>query len=395
MGAYSEYLSKQHWSYPELQAERKKQLQRIATLRDRDVLVIAADQSKAGLNAPISMDYSDILPVEDQLSVLTGKKLDVIIETPGGLAEAAESIVRSIRSKYETVGMIVPGWAKSAGTIFVMAGDEILMGDSSALGPIDPQLLYPNGRRISADAVLEGLDKIKEEVLAQGGKLNPAFIPILQNISPGEIQSCINAREFSQTLVREWLVNYKFKFWNEHETSKTPVSDEQKLQRASEIAGELCRHAKWLTHSRSITRSDLEQLGLKITNYTLVPELHDAISRYNALLRMSFEMTGMYKIYETPTHQVLRFLNAGQVAPQLNPQTAPISKPGKASIDYECPKCKKHQKIQATFDKNLPLDPDHIPFPSDNLFNCPDCGTQGNLLALRLQIEAQLKTKIQ
>ena len=46
-----------------------------------------------------------------------GKEIDILVETPGGLAEVAEDIVRTIRSKYDRVGMIVPGWAKSAGTI--------------------------------------------------------------------------------------------------------------------------------------------------------------------------------------------------------------------------------------------------------------------------------------
>jgi ClpP class serine protease len=84
-----------------------------------------------------------------------------------------------------------------------MAGDEILMGKTSALGPIDAQMIYPGtGKRFSADALLEGLEKIKKEVL-DTGKLNPAYIPILQNISPGEIQHCENAQAFSRTLVRE------------------------------------------------------------------------------------------------------------------------------------------------------------------------------------------------
>ena len=54
-----------------------------------------------------------------------------------------------------------------------MAGDEILMGDSSSLGPIDAQVVS-NGKRFSADAFLDGLEKIKREV-AETGKLNPAY----------------------------------------------------------------------------------------------------------------------------------------------------------------------------------------------------------------------------
>jgi len=68
-----------------------------------------------------------------------------------------------------------------------MSVDEILMGPASALGPIDAQMSW-QGKRFSADALLEGLEKIKEEV-AGSGILNKAYIPILQGISPGEIQA--------------------------------------------------------------------------------------------------------------------------------------------------------------------------------------------------------------
>ena len=195
MGIYSDYLNKR-WDYQTLEAERKAQLSRISSLRNgRGILVYAADFNKNGKDVPLMMDYSDLMPVQDQLAMVPGTEIDIIIETPGGIAEVAEDIVRIVRKKYERVGMIVPGWAKSAGTIFVMAGDEILMGPASSLGPIDPQINF-GGKRFSADAFLEGLDKIKAEV-QQAGRLNPAFIPMLQNISPGEIQNCQNARTFS------------------------------------------------------------------------------------------------------------------------------------------------------------------------------------------------------
>ena len=73
--------------------------------------------------APIGIDYDDLVPISDQLSNLKGDKIDVIIETPGGSAEIAEDIVESIRSKFSEVAMIVPGHAKSAGTIMVMAAE--------------------------------------------------------------------------------------------------------------------------------------------------------------------------------------------------------------------------------------------------------------------------------
>ena len=177
MGIYAEYLDK-HLDWPALIAERKKQLARISQFRGRPVLVFASAMTK---EAPISIDYDDRVPLLDQLADIPGDRLDLILETPGGLAEVAEDIVENIRERFAELAVIVPGYAKSAGTIMVMAADEILMEASSALGPIDAQI-FQNGKRYSAHAFLQGLEKIKEEV-ARTGQLNRAYIPILQNIS--------------------------------------------------------------------------------------------------------------------------------------------------------------------------------------------------------------------
>ena len=198
MGIYSDYLNRQ-LSFDQLCSERKKELQRISTIRKRGVLVFASDIAK---NSPNNIDYSDKVPFVDQLSNITGDEIDIILETPGGIAEVVEDLVKIIRNRFSKVGIIVPGMAKSAGTIFTMAADEILMGELSALGPIDAQIIS-NGKRFSADAFLEGLTKIKTDA-ENKKRLDIAYIPILQNISPGEIQHCENAQSFSRTLVTNW-----------------------------------------------------------------------------------------------------------------------------------------------------------------------------------------------
>lgn len=383
MGIYSEYLEG-NIDYPQITAERKKQLKRISTIRGRDVLVYSSDFTK---NAPTQIDYSDLLPFSDQLSNLKKDSIDIILETPGGFAEVVEDMVRLIRHRYEKVGIIVPGYCKSAGTIFAMAGDEILMGPMSALGPIDAQIMF-NNKRFSADAFLEGLEKIKEEVVSTG-KLNPAYIPMLQNISPGEIQHCENAQNLSKKLVCEWLAEFKFKYWNIHKTTGKPVTKTDKLNRATEIAEALCKQSEWLTHGRSIKIADLDKLKLKITDYSKDTDLNDAILRYYTLLRMTFE-TNIYKLFETVDSQIYRFV----LGP--NPSAQPIPKHQKiAGINFECPKCKKLFLIQLNIGQSEQLKPGHIPFPVDNnIFICPSCNTPSNLTQIRLQIEAQTGKKV-
>ena len=97
MGVYSDYLGKQ-FSFDELSNERKKQLQRISNIRRRDIIVYA---SNINASAPNSIDYSDVLPFSDQLSNLNSEDIDIILETPGGLAEVVEDLVRLVRKKHK------------------------------------------------------------------------------------------------------------------------------------------------------------------------------------------------------------------------------------------------------------------------------------------------------
>ena len=152
MGIYADYLNQQ-FSFEDLVRERKTQLARIAALRNRCVLVMAADfRSRLA-----SLTAEDLLPIDDQLSNLQGDAIDLVLETPGGSGEAAEDIVRLVRRKFSSMGIVVPGTAKSAGTILAMSGDEILMSHESALGPIDAQITQ-KGKVFSAHALLTGMD---------------------------------------------------------------------------------------------------------------------------------------------------------------------------------------------------------------------------------------------
>lgn len=386
MGVYSEYLD-QNMSFDEVTKMRKAQLKRISEIRGRDVLVYASNWSSNIPNAPISIDPSDVLPFNDQLSNLHSKDIDIILETPGGVAEIVEDFVNLIRKNHDHVGIIVPGTAKSAGTIFAMAADELLMGSLSALGPIDAQILS-NGKRFSADAFLEGLKKIRDDA-AKNKKLELAYIPMLQNLSPGEIQEFENAQKFSKTLVKKWLKEYKFKNWTVHHSSGLPVTDKEKEARAEEIAAKLGDHSFWLTHARSIRIQDFRDMKLQVTDFEENPELNDAIMRYYTLLHMTFE-TNIYKIYETTTSQVYRSM--GQLPPIENRDIQKIPNPLVA--DVQCSKCGVGYKVQINFGKEFPLEKGAIPFPKDNIFKCPNCGAESDVSNIRLSLEAQTGLKI-
>ena len=90
------------------------------------------------------------------------------------------------------------------------------------------------------------------------------LIPILQNVSPGEIQNAQNALDFAKALVTGWLSKYKFKNWQTHSTTEKTVTEADRRKRAAEIADQLCDHGQWKTHGRSINIEALRNMKLKL-----------------------------------------------------------------------------------------------------------------------------------
>ena len=66
--------------------------------------------------------------------------IDLVVHTPGGLVLAAMQIARAVEAHKAKVTVYVPVYAMSGGTLIALAADEIVLGEFSVLGPIDPQI---------------------------------------------------------------------------------------------------------------------------------------------------------------------------------------------------------------------------------------------------------------
>ena len=89
-----------------------------------------------------------LIDMEDAQTVIAAIKetpddvpIDFIIHTPGGIALAAMQIARAVEAHPAKVTVYVPVYAMSGGTLIALAADEIVLGEFSVLGPIDPQIL--------------------------------------------------------------------------------------------------------------------------------------------------------------------------------------------------------------------------------------------------------------
>jgi endogenous inhibitor of DNA gyrase (YacG/DUF329 family) len=239
--------------------------------------------------------------------------------------------------------------------------------------------------------------RIKAEV-EETNKLNAAYIPILQRLSPGELEHANNALEFARRTVREWLVKYKFRDWETHTSTGLPVTSEEKDARAREISHQLSLQSVWHTHGRSLRIPDLVGLRLKITNYEETPDLADAIQRYHALVRMTFDRTTVYKLFETPaTSLALQFELAAQTGAGAESLAKKLpANPGDAKSvlgDVKCQNCGKPTKVQLDFAPGVPRNPAAVRYPASGETPCPSCGRPVKLAEARAEIERRLGRK--
>jgi ATP-dependent protease ClpP protease subunit len=391
MGIYRDYIDKK-LDAAQLDTERKKQLKKISELLNADVLTYAARLAPVPIALPLDIQYEDLLSFHDLLSGLKKKSIAVILETGGGSGETARDMVDALHERFEHVTFIVPGMAKSAGTIMVLGGHDILMGTESALGPIDAQIRQPSGKVISADALVEGFERVKQEVTSTG-KLNAAYIPLLQQISPGEIQSAINALDFARVTVRDWLTRFKFADWDKHSSTGKPVTEDEKKVRAAEISTALSSQARWHTHGRSIRIPELTALRVKVTDYGTKPHLAEAIRRYYTLLRMTFDAGNAFKIFETPAETIARrFQQVTQAVP--NPSIQGLLQGGAqvptANIEVDCGKCHQKTSVQLDFMPGIPLKPGSRRYPPNGQLSCPGCDNKIDMAPMRAAAEQQV-----
>jgi hypothetical protein len=231
-------------------------------------------------------DLRHILDADSKDAPKSHARLVIVLNTPGGSAEIAEKMVDIVRRHYQDVSFVVPDFAMSAGTIFCLSGDRIYMDYSSSLGPIDPQVW--NGQQWVP--ALGYLDKVEELLKkARSGNLTNAEFLILQNQDLAMLSRYEQAKNLTETLLKKWLIEFKWKDWLTHETAPTkvgqPVTEDEKKARAEEIARHLGNNKYWHSHGRMIGINTLRTLlKLKIEDYSNDAKLHPLIRSYNDLI---------------------------------------------------------------------------------------------------------------
>lgn len=269
--------------------------QRIALLRQIEKetgrpLVVYAANSRVP-NIPNSLDHADVTPFAELTRTVPGRAIDVLLHSPGGLAEAAERIVNLLRSRFDSVRFVIPHSAFSAATMLAMSGDQLVLDDTSALGPIDPQIVYRDpstGESIAipTQAIMDGFRNARDAVKKDPDALG-VYLPLLNKLDLSIFEICKNAEKLAKKLVRDWLRTYMFR------------GDPRAGQKAAKATKFLSSHRDRLSHSRPITVDTLKkQLQLRVFDLRDTPTLRNLYSELWGEIEWFVDHTDTAKMFE-------------------------------------------------------------------------------------------------
>lgn len=275
-------ISKKNW----IDSTLKESLETLCRLRNGRNLILYSSaflQKNVPNQGLISINPEDM---NGFMATIRGldcdKGLTLLLHTPGGVTNAAETIVEYLRSKFPYIEVIIPLYAMSAGTMISLAADRIIMGRQSQLGPIDPQLPL-NGRMVSAIAVIQQFQRAQKEILGDKGNAM-VWGPLLSSIGPNLLQESQNSIAYSEAIVARWLEKYMLN-----------GSPEAKVQ-AKKIAHYFSKGSDKVNHGRRIDREEARSQGVLIQDLEEEQELQDAALTLYHLLTLLFEKTPLTKI---------------------------------------------------------------------------------------------------
>lgn len=223
--------------------------------------------------------------------------LDLILHTPGGETAATESIVDYLRSTFGTdIRAIVPQIAMSAGTMIACACKEVIMGKQSSLGPIDPQF-----QGIPAHGIVEEFKRAHQEIKADQSKM-AVWQPIIAKYPPAFIGECEKAIQWSEEMVREWLLSGML----------NGKPDANNI--ADAIVTELGDHALTKSHARHLSIEKCRQMGLTVVPLEDNQDIQDAVLSVHHSCIHTLAATPAYKIIENQNG--IAFIQIAQFVPQ-------------------------------------------------------------------------------
>jgi hypothetical protein len=270
---------------PWIKEQIESNLQAISLQRGSNVILYGSAflQKPEAPPARLQITHEDL---NSFMSVIYGMDwnapLTLILHTPGGVTNAAESIVAYFRAKFQRIEVVIPTFAMSAGTMISLGADRIVMGRQSQLGPIDPQMPI-GGRYVSARAIVDQFARAKAEILSD---VNSAHVwaVVLQSLGPSLLQEAQNALDYGEQMVAEWLAQYMF------------VGDPHRVNKAQAAAQHFNDAASHKSHGRRIARDEARSFGILIEDLEEPQDLQENVLTAYHLMCILFDASPVTKL---------------------------------------------------------------------------------------------------
>jgi hypothetical protein len=172
---------------------------------DRQAMIRAYEE-KFGCRLVVISDfiygYSIILLEELIHDADPNQDLHLMLNSPGGDGETAVRMARSAQERCRELTVIVPDQAKSAGTLLTLGSHHIMMGPTSDLGPVDPQLQLKPGNLVAAKDIIAAVDDAAARV-SQNPNSYPLFASMMSDLNVIILQQAKSALARTEDLLRE------------------------------------------------------------------------------------------------------------------------------------------------------------------------------------------------
>jgi ATP-dependent protease ClpP protease subunit len=140
-------------------------LSEIERLRKSVVIAYFADQGGEKDGTDTNVAFRDIARLDYLLrsNHVSAKKLDFIIDSPGGDFHVGQKLVQLLRDRFEEVNFLVPREAFSVASLMAMSADTIILGKSGSLGMYDPIIEF-DGAFTQSHILFEVAQSILDEM---------------------------------------------------------------------------------------------------------------------------------------------------------------------------------------------------------------------------------------
>jgi hypothetical protein len=219
----------------------------------RRLIVYFANRAE---NAQI--DATDPTYFIEMLGDTKGAPVDLLLETSGGFTDAAEHVVSVLQQMAPDLRVVVTGSAKSNGTVLCFAGQSIVMGVLSELGPIEPHM-----------------QGVPSTIL-----ITPAVAPQNLIMSQAAHFAIDQTRKLATHLLKQGMM------------SKRPDKE------ISEVVEKLLTRQTYFSHGSVINHQEARALGLKVEYLAPDNELWQALRLLACMYEADCRKNRYLKLFE-------------------------------------------------------------------------------------------------